>query len=563
MAFIEDKDRFFSGKVNASTPKHLIGEGEVARLLNARFIEGAITNAIGFEELEITFPNNDYISRGNVSYSDLLARGDFQLLAPLSNVYGKFLIAIISGVIFQINLDNLEAVDITPIDSFLTEESITAYPLSFIDNDGDIYGVGGYLVIFNYPNRPIFVSQYGARISNAFKWEMPVARIGATGGSRAFVISANNILYASDPLGAASSSAPLTFQETLDPAGTYTGQIFTIGSSLDMAYITAVCRIPRLLGVSEDFLAQSLLFSTKNKKYIVQAGAPRTDWESIQFISYGGTSDGIAGPQACTNIGSSVLYISHTGRIKNYAQDQDRDSSLVETYMDESLGQYLGEYESSFYFRPYYKTLNHSKGYIKYTRDRLYATVYPYLAPALSRYREKAQTYTHRALAVASLDPATLIGPQASLTWECFLTWLNPVALATLDNTLYVASKNEYGKIQFFKESFTKIDEHKSTIFTRGYFAGIDGRGKTLSEVTLYFRVLYGSVKIRISYLVNNKWTVAGECTTSNKLVRFTVKPKCKSDSWGVPLKIEIDHNGCKFELESVRVEGDSSAKEK
>ena len=50
MATQDDRDRFFTGQVDASSPKHLLGEGTISRLLNGRFIEGAITNAIGFDE---------------------------------------------------------------------------------------------------------------------------------------------------------------------------------------------------------------------------------------------------------------------------------------------------------------------------------------------------------------------------------------------------------------------------------------------------------------------------------------------------------------------------------
>lgn len=565
MATIEDQDRFFSGRQSASTPKHLIQEGSIARLINARFVEGAITNALGFDELQITYGGStERVFASSVTYQKILNQGDVQLVAPLENISGKFLVAVISGILFLIDTESLIAYDITPKSSFLPESSQGNFFLSYLDNDGGIYGSGGYLVIFNYPNRPIFVNQDGARLSVATNYEMPPAKFGATSANRAFVISAQNIMYASDPLGGGSSLAPLTFAETLDPAGSYTGQIFTIGSALDLDDATATCRMPRLLGPAQDFLGHNLLVSTENKKYIVAVGNPRSDWENIDFIAYAGTSDGIAGPLACTNVGSAVVYISSTGRIKTLYQDQDRESSLSETFFDEDLGQYLNQNEVNFYYRPWYRELDHSRSIVKFSRDRVYATVYPYLADAVGKYGDIQNSYTHRALAIGSLASETLIGPQASIAWEGFYDWLNPTSLVVLDHTLYVVSKDKYGRVSYYRENNSKCDDHKSVIYTRGYFSSQPGKSKSLMTVFLFFRRLSGNIKINLYYLVDNTWVLGADCESSNKVIRLNIKKnRCRTNSWSIPIRLEIEHNGCRFELESIRVEGESHKEEK
>ena len=574
MASIDDQDRFFSGQLQATSPNYLLNEGEVARVANGRFVEGAITNAIGFEKLDVSFADpEERIFTSPLYYQDLLKRGDVQLVAPLENIAGKFLIVVISGFIFSIDVETGVATDITPADVYVPDPySKDAYdsfipdtsrqsPLSYLDNDGGVYGVGGYLVIFNYPNNNIFVTPFEVRSANPEDpvFESPPARMGATAGRRLFTIFGDNLMYASDPLGGASSQAPLTFAETLDPNASYTGQIFTIGSALDIQKVTATCRLPRYLGPSQEFLAQNLLVSTEKFKYIISAGTPRSDWETTQFISYAGSADGIAGPLACTNIGDVLIYVSTTGRIKSLSQDQERDTGLSEGFLDDSLGQYLCHCESNFHHRDWYRALDHSRSIVKFNRDRLYVTVYPMDVPAVDKYGKSILSPSHRALAVGSIDSTTRLGPTAKIAWEGFYDWINPIGVVTIGNDLYVVSKGEYGEINYYKERFGSLDDHPTTIHTRAYFKDVAGKGKSICAGSLYFRVLAGQPKITISYLLNNEWVVGTQCIATSNLFNFAFHAeRSKTDAWGIPLKIEIDHQGCRFELETIRVEGET-----
>lgn len=563
MASIDNQDRFFSGQQSSSAPKYLIPEGTVARLINGRFVEGAISNAIGFDEFQITYTGkNTYVPNANVTYQELLEWGDVQDGIPLKNIAGKFWILVISGVMFLVDLDTNSAYDITPVDAFLTTRSRTAFPVSHIDNTGGVYGVGGYAVIFNYPNRPIFVGHLGSRISAESNYEMPASRFGATAASRAIVVSGDNLFYVSDPLGGAESLAPLTFNETLEPGSDYLGQIFTIGSALESDVITAVARMPGLLGPTQEFLARNVLISTKRKKYIVAVGQPRANWQNSQFITHLGSIEGIAGPLAWTNIGSAVVYIATTGRIKQLSQDTSRESSLSEEYFDDALGQYLCCQENHFHYRKWYRMLDHSHSQIKFNKDRLYATVYPFFAPSLSKYGETQSGFSHRALAVGSLDPETLVGPQASIAWEGFYDWLHPAVISVIEDTMYVVSKGTDGKNLFYKENFLRSDTHPTTIFTRGYFSE-SGKSRSLTGGSLFFRQLSGPVKIRVSYWANRKWVCASEAVAEAQVHHFRVKEPVKSNDASLPLKIEIEHLGCQFELQSAAFDGEVHREQK
>lgn len=348
MTVITDSDRFFVGRQNSSSPKYLLDEGVVSRLVNGRFIEGAITNSLNCEEFKprYAFGSDKRPFAATLTYDEILNEGDVQLTAPIENIAGKFLVQVISGVLFLIDVKTYLAYDITPTDSLLPESSAENI-LTYIHNSGSVYGVGGYLCIFNYPNRPIFVNQNGARLSDPFNNEVPASRLGASAGNRVFVISGDNILLSSDPFGGAYDLAPLTFNQIFNPSTGFTGQTHIIGSSLDASRVTALARIPKFLGPNEGFLAKNLLASTEKHKYIIAAGEQRDQWQNVQFITYAGSSDGIAGPNAWDNIGDNIIYISSTGRIKSIAQDQTRDSGMTESFWDEELGQYLCKYESS------------------------------------------------------------------------------------------------------------------------------------------------------------------------------------------------------------------------
>lgn len=562
MAAIKDQDRFFSGNLNASSPKHLGAEGDVRRLINGRFVEGAITNAIGFDELDVSYATNERIFASSVSYNELLRQGDVQLVAPLDTAAGQFLVVVISGRMLRIDLDEFKAIDITPIDASLPAHSYD-YPLSYIDNSGGISGVGGAngnLVIFNYPNRTIFVSQYEARTANPRAYEMPPSRMGVTAGLRSFIITGDNLMLGSDPLGGASPLAPLTFVETLrtTPPADYLGQFFTIGSSLDRSRVTAIARMPNYFSASQEFLARTVIVSTVNQKYVISASSPRETWDSSQFITYAGSSDGIAGPLAVTNVGDVIFYISTTGRLKTIGQDQQRETGLSEVFGDEAIGQYLCKEESSFHYRHWYRSLDHSRGVIKYNRDRIYATTYPILAPAIGQFGQEVYSPTHRALAVGSIDPATRLGPTAAIAWEGFYDWMKPVGIATMGENLYVVSKDEYGRVTYHKENFLKLDDHPTSIFTRGYLAGGDFGARSMSSCELYFRVLDGPVKVSLHMLIDEKWVEVAQCTVENQSHEFSFREaRGRSNGPAIPLRIDIDHKGCRFELESIRISGE------
>jgi hypothetical protein len=532
------------------------------RLINGRFVKGAITNGIGFDQLDVTYRNNERIFASQVTYNELLKRGDVQLVAPLENIAGRFLVVVISGVLFQIDTDTNKAIDITPIDANLPLQSYVSQ-LSHIDNNGGVNGVGGYLVIHNWPNKSILVDHVEARTADENNFEVPPSRMGVTAGRRAFIITGDNLMMASDPFGGASRLAPLTFSETLqtDPPGTYLGQIFTMGSPLDVSKVTAIARMPSYLSASEEFLARTVLVSTKDSKIVIAAASPRATWDSSQFISYAGSGDGIAGPLAVTNVGDVVFYISTSGRIKTIGQDQERETGLSETFMDDSLGQYLCKDEANFHYRPWYRDLDHSRSVVKFNRDRIYATAYPIKAPAITKFGDRVYSPTHRAMAVGSIDPNTRLGPTAAVAWEGFYDWMQPIGITTINGRAYVVSKDEHGKVTYHRENFSKVDDHQTTIYTRGYFNKSLSASKSMTNCELYFRVLNGPIKATLSQLINEKWERVGTCTITSKHHSFSFKDaRGRTNAPVIPLRIELDHKGCRFELESIMVDGETHA---
>lgn len=564
MASVTGQDRFFSGSIDAATPSHLLGEGSVARLINCRFTHGAITNAVGFDEISIKYALGDSkrLFASPVTYDDLFSIGDLQVLAPLPTPVGAYLVSAISGRLFLIDPSSGVARDITPLDAFLADKSQDNI-MSFISDDGSASGIGGTLVLYNYPNRPLFVTYKGARVSNAALLEMPPARCGVTVGDRAFIISGDNVLIASDALG--QYNGPLSFNETFTPSSGFFGDFFKIGTVLDSEYVTAVCRLPKFLGPSTEFFSHSLYVFTESHRYIIAATAAREVWQTpgYNFILYGGTSEGGSGPRAVTVVGSSIIYQDTIGRTKQISEDQTRDTSLQENYFDEPLGQYLSYDEHTFSFREWYKTLDHRYATVRESRNRIFSTVYPFYAPAIDRFGNEVQTISHQALAVASRNPGTILGPIAHPVWEGFYDWFQPCLMTTLKKDLYVFAKDKYGKNTLLRQNTSKRDTHKSVIFTRAYFADIDpadtnGHSRSLSQVQLFFRELGGVIPAKIYFLVNGEWVLGKECKITKKDFGFSLGMTKPSHSYGIPLRIELDHQGCLFELESVRVAGET-----
>lgn len=558
MPIILDSDPFFTGELQGSAPKAALQQGQISRLLNGRFVEGAITNAVALEELNFTYFNkgkNVYTS--NVSYEHLMYRGEIQLYAPLSNKFGEYHILLVNGILLQIDCATGVARDITPTDSMLPKKGGN---LTYLDNDLGVYGIGGYLIIYNYPNRPIFVNHLGARVSNELTYEMPPSRMGVTASNKALVVTGDNLFAVSDPFGGSNSLAPLTFAQTYEPGGLYEGDIYTVGSPLDEEYITCVSRLPKYLGPNQDFIAQNVLIHTKYRKYIIALGANRADWSNIAFQTYAGNSDGAAGPLASTNVGSSLVYTSTQGRVKLITQDQQKETSYAETFFDDALGQYVCANEVNFHHRNWYKDLDHSKSILKYVDNNLFATVYPTEVPCIDRWGNEYICKSNAALAIASIDSRDRIGANAPLSWEGFYTDINPVGIMSMGNKVYIASKDSYGRNKFYKLNYNKSSTSTTVLYTRGYMLN-DNSGskkKALSALHLYFRVLQGCITTRVYQGSNNKWEKIGEVTSSDKLHKFSGFGKHITDSSSIPLKIEIDHKGCKFELESISLLGEA-----
>lgn len=557
MAKSPDFDRYFSGKLDSATPPHLLPEGTLTRTHNCRLFQGAVTNAIGFDDVPLSFAlgGSKRLPNAGITYEELLTKGDPQLLAPLTNVFYSSLIFIVSGRMLTIDPKYGLVADITPVDAYLPERS-SIYPLSYAGNDAGASGIGGTLVVCNGPNRPLFVTSTGARISSKLAYEMPPMRLAATVGNRLWGVSGSNLLYASDAFGT-TGSAPLTFSETLRPGDAYFGQIFTIGSILDGEYVTAICRLPKFLGPSSEYIAQNLFTSTEEHKYLIAAGSPRETWVKAgsNFSVYAGTNDGIAGPLAVTVIGSNIAYITKMGRTKLISQDQEKDTGLRETFFDNPIGQYLNTNEHSFHFRDWYSTLDHSRSIVRFNRGRLYATVYPVSTPALTRHNVEVSTISHRALAVGSLDSNTLVGPTSTIVWESFYDWFQPCLMTTLRNDLYILAKDRYGKMTLLKQNLQKRDDHTSIVFTRAYFASDDkNKAKSLMKGELYFRKLAKPFDIQIYYLNDGDWCATCKGRWEGNTYQFSVGRSSNSAGWGIPLRIELDHKGVLFEMESPRL---------
>ena len=128
----------------------------------------------------------------------------------------------------------------------------------------------------------------------------------------------------------------------------------------------------------------------------------------------------------------------------------------------------------------------------------------------------------------------------------------------TIRDELYVVSKDSFGRIRFFRQNFSKVDDHKTTIYTRGYMANFPGESRSVNGGSLYFRRLAGKVGIDISYLHNNEWVCGSSCEVCDKLHRFKFQnSRCKTDDSSIAIKIDIDHKGCRFELDSVKIMGE------
>lgn len=460
---VNDGNTTFSGGQNDGLLGDRIAPDQYAKGINVTTNSGYLSPRPGmiFQDIKV-------ITEGGVddlSYEEIFLNGKIQAAAPYVTNQGKVGIVVISGVIFEVIFNRLEA----HVLKLPNNERLNQYKRKINWSEA-----GKFLVLYDYPDAPIIIEPSSlARRANRDRLtslgtpqpEVPVSELGAYNMNRLFVAQGTEF-GAGDPVGSlASEDAPITFEESLVSAQAYNGQFFSLGSSSRNKNITAMTFLQTIdtgTGIGP------LIVANEESVYTYRTDLPRRSWEAESFGALALYGSGIAGARALTNLNSDLLFFSPDNQMRSFSMSRSKVSRWNDTPISREIDGWLKDNDLDLL----------DLAVVQGWRNKILLTVRPYITRALSTKGREIPDYAFRGLAVLELDNVSTLRSQGSPAWAGLWTGIDPRELITIGNDLYILGK-ENGRINRFykldinaKQDYTprrNYKDIKSRIYTRTY----------------------------------------------------------------------------------------------
>lgn len=492
---VYDGNTSFFGGQNSGLKPELLNASQYWTGINTTVKNGALRPRPGYSELQNGRANIKILTEGGIVgsdgrtklYKDILRTGKFQGAAPYIADEGKFIIAIISGIIFRINPYNSTAI-VLPVkkqpNNFVSDEPPTQRLNQYVDRHywSD---AGRFFVIFDYPDYPVIIEGGEARRADPSLYEIPVpAVLGTFNQSRLWVGSIANAFLAGDPVGnPATPDAPITFEEVFAPAAVYNGQVFTLGSTNINNPITAMGELEAVdssTGIGPMFVA------TNNSVYMCQTQLERAAWENSTFNIKVLSKAGIAGQRSFKNVGSDVFFMGGDGRIRSFSVARGDQSKWTRTPLDKEVLNWIRFCDKSLI----------QYTVVEFFNNRILFSVNPQLTTAMDLENNPVLDVSHQGLIALELDPVSGFLSVGQPCWAGLWTGINPMEFINLDNELFVFSKDSESVNVLYKVEPDEISwdtwqgkrkQIVSKVETKSYSFNEQGLMYSLKEeVTIY-----------------------------------------------------------------------------
>lgn len=434
-----DGNTSFLGGQNAGLEPHLIGENQYWKGVNTSNKNGSLRSRPGYKHLV----NIKVLTEGGItgpdarvrSYSTIYRTGKMQGAGPYVADQGVFIIAVISGIIFRIDLSTQQAVVLSvELQDSIFSFDATEPPTQRLNQYTDKHHwtqAGKYFVIFDYPDYPIIIDGHVARRADPAKYEIPLpAVLGTYNQNRLFAFSSVHEFTAGDPVGnPATPDAPITFEEVFAPASAFNGQVFSLGSTNINNPITAVGFLP---AVDSNTGIGPLFVATKNSLYAYQTQLERAQWGQAGFGSLILSKAGIAGQRAFVTVQSDLWFMGGDGRIRSFSVARNDQQKWSRTPLDKEVENWIRFPDKSL---------------IQYTlaayhNNRILFSVNPYLTTARDLTGQKVSDIAFKGMVALELDSVSGFMQSANPAWAGLWTGVNPTELVELEDELYIFSKD-------------------------------------------------------------------------------------------------------------------------
>lgn len=491
MDLVADGALDFLGGQDASHIPDRVPDNAYFAGVNVSVKKGSLQPRWGFEKRRLEFPDElveDQYRRLR-SWDDIFYSGKFQMAAPYSVAGVPYVLVVISGFIFLINITTL---DVQVLNQLGPKINSRIRRLNWTV-------AGNYFVIFEFPAPPIIIDGFVVRRSDYSKYEVPAATIGTFNQSRLFIGNALNGYTAGDPVGVGFPNAPITFEEIEAPAASYLGQVFGLPTQDQSEVITAM----GFLQVADTSTGIGpLLIASDRAIYSAGSNNPRSAWQSGQFGSILVYNSGIVGPRAIVNVNSDVLFMSSDGHIRALSMSRDEQKSWAHVPISREVANWLKFWDKSLM----------SLGFVTYFENKIFFSANPYrMAVQDYQTRGAISDYAHGGLVVLELDNFVSFGQSSKPTWAGLWTGVNPMDMVKVGTHCFVLAKE--GRANAFYEVNPEINHDtaddkiryvRSVVYTKEYDFKDPFANKEAHSVDINLDELRGDFSLNLQYKPNH-----------------------------------------------------------
>lgn len=437
-------------------------------------------------------PEGEFTNRQSnlkVPYAEIFSGGRYQAAIPYAIGGTKYVIIVISGLIYLININTWETKIITIQGGGTLNENAPRINWS---------NAGSFLVLFDFPNVPVIFDGVTARRSNLGLFEVPVSTLGAYNQNRLAIANAGNEFTLGDPSGSsATPNAPVTFTEVEAPAAPYFGQIFQLPTNY-LSNLTDPITAMTFLQVTDVSTGIGpLLVATKNQIYTFQTQNPRVSWENGAFGSLF-VNQGIAGSRAFINVNSDVFVLSGDGQVRTLAMSRDEQSKWSKVPISREVENYLIYHDESL------------MGYsvLGYFNNKVFISANPFRTKCFGQSRQQLFDVAFAGMVVIGLDNLATLGKQGTPAWDGLWTGVRPMDMFQVDNRFFIMSKDELSRNEIYEvDPSQTIDRDgadtrqvTSILYTKEYDFKNQFQNRTLHSIDLGFNEVQGDFEVNVDF---------------------------------------------------------------
>jgi hypothetical protein len=479
---------FIAGQ-DASKSPHEVSEGGYFAGVNVSTQKGVLRPRWGLEKIRsLEFPPGG-VARPNTEiqpYADLFFTGKFQGQVQYSVGNDQFLVVLISGQIFFIDVRTF-VVQHIPVEG----EQINPRTARLRKSPA-----GRFLVIFDFPAFPVIIDGITARRADPKKGEIPVSNIGGYNQNRLIIGNAGNEFTAGDPVGnTATPDAPITFLEFLTTGTGFFGQTFELNTNYSNDPITAI----GFLQVSDVSTGIGpLIVATENAIYTYQTQQPRSAWTAGQFGTLLVYNAGVVGPRAIENLNSDMLFFSADGEARSIAMSRDEQGTWSKTPISREVRNWLKHTDQ--------ELLKHS--FITYFNNKVFFSANPFRCSAKGQMGEDLVDYAFGGFAVLELDNISTLTKESPPVWAGLWTGCRPMEMTVVDKRAFVMSKDNGSLNQLYEMrpdlsydvDQDSIRQVRAKLYTKDYDFKNPYQNKEIHSLDLSLQDVKGDFSIEVKY---------------------------------------------------------------